>query len=126
MLTIKNRVMATVITTVALLTAAPALLLAPAADASTPVVQQPASKLIAGYYDDYGYSDRHSRYINRDRYRRHNNRRYQYNSYYQPKVIYNKPVGIYAPAPRVIYAPAPVFTHHQRRCVRTLYSTICN
>jgi hypothetical protein len=123
MLTIKNRLM----TTAALLAvAAPAFLLTPsAADAAvskTVVVKQSVSgNLIADRYDnDYEYSERHGRYINRGRHRRHHNKSYQYNGSYQtPVVIYNKPVGLYAPPP-VIYAP------QERRCVRTLYSTICN
>lgn len=119
-----------VMTTAALLAAiTPAFLVTlPAEAASTVFIKQPvAGKLIADRYsDDYDYSERHDRYLNRGRYRRHHNKRYQYNSYYQPKVIYNKPVGIYSPHPQVIYAPNPVFTPHQRRCVRTLYSTICN
>jgi hypothetical protein len=128
MLTIKNRVMATTISTVALLAVAvPAFLLTPSAEAavSTVVVKQSASSnLIADRYDDdYEYSERHGRHINKGRHRRHHHKNYKYNSSYQtPTVIYNKPVGLYAPPPQVIYAPAP----QERRCVRTLYSTICN
>jgi hypothetical protein len=125
MLTIKNRLMATA---ALLAVATPAFLLTPAAEAaavSTVVVKQSVSgNLIADRYDnDYEYSERHGRYINRGRHRRHHNKSYQYNGSYQtPVVIYNKPVGLYAPPPQVIYAPAP----QERRCVRTLYSTICN
>jgi hypothetical protein len=125
MLTIKNRVIATTISTVALLAvAAPAFLLTPSAEAavSTITVKQSVSgNLIADRYDDdYEYSERHGRYINRGRHRRHYNKRYQSTYSQPPVVIYNKPVGLYAPPPQVIYAP------QERRCVRTLYSTICN
>jgi hypothetical protein len=132
MLTIKNRLMATTITTVALLAvAAPAFLLTPSAEAaSTVIVKQMAVKqsgsgnLIAERHDDdYEYSERHGRRVYTGRHRRHHNKNYQYNSSYQtPAVIYNKPIGIFAPPPQVIYAPAP----QEKRCVRTLYSTICN
>ncbi len=128
MLTIKNRVMATTINTVALLAVAtPALLLTPSAEAavSTVAVKQSVSVnlIVDRYDDDDEYSERHGRYINRGRHRRHHNKNYRYNSFYQtPAVIYNKPIGIFAPPPQVIYAPAP----QERRCVRTLYSTICN
>lgn len=129
MLTIKNRVMAATIATVGLLAvAAPAFLLTPAAEAaavSTVTVKQSvSSNLIADRYDDdYEYSERHGRHIKRGRHRRHHHKYYKYsNSYQTPTVIYNKPVGLYAPPPQVIYAPAP----QERRCVRTLYSTICN
>jgi hypothetical protein len=128
MLTIKNRLMATAINTVALLAvAAPTFLLNPVAEAadSTVVVKQSVSgNLIADRYDDdYEYSDRHGRYINRGRYRRHYQKKFKSNGYYQtPAVIYNKPVGIFAPSPQIIYAPSP----QVKRCVRTLYSTICN
>jgi hypothetical protein len=129
MLKIKNRVMATTIATVGLLAvAAPASLLTPAAEAaavSTVTVKQSVSgNLIADRYDDdYEYSERHGRHIYKGRHRRHHHKNYQYSSSYQtPAVIYNKPVGLYAPPPQVIYAPAP----QEKRCVRTLYSTICN
>jgi hypothetical protein len=126
MLTLKNRVMATA---ALLAVAAPTFLLTPSAEAavSTVVVKQPVSgNLIADRYDDdYEYSARHGRHIYKGRHRRHNHshKNYQYSSSYQtPAVIYNKPVGIFAPPPQVIYAPAP----QEKRCVRTLYSTICN
>jgi hypothetical protein len=126
MLTIKNRLMATA---VMLAVAAPAFLLMPSAEAATSTVvikQSLSGNLIADRYnDDYEYSDRHGRYINRGRYRRHYQKKFKSNGYYQtPAVIYNKPVGIYAPPPQIIYAPAQV--PQERRCVRTLYSTICN
>jgi hypothetical protein len=125
MLTIKNRVMATA---ALLAVAASSFLLTPAVEAavvSTITLKQSVSgNLIADRYDnDYEYSERHGRYLNRGRHRRSYNSRY-YNKRYQsiysqpPVVIYNKPVGLYAP--QVIYAP------QERRCVRTLYSTICN
>jgi hypothetical protein len=131
MLTIKNRV----ITTVALLAvAAPAFLLTPSAEAavSNRIVKQSVSgNLIAdrhhddNYNYDYEYNERHDRHRNRARHRRHhnNNNNYQYNSSYRtPAIIYKTPIGIFAPSPQVIYAPAP----QHRGCVRTLYSTICN
>jgi hypothetical protein len=126
MLTIKNRLMATA---ALLAVAAPAFLLTPTAEAaavSTVIVKQSVSgNLIADRYDDdYEYSERHGRYINRGRHRRHYNKKYRYDSSYQTPVIYNKPVGLYAPSPQVIYAPVQV--PQQKRCVRTLYSTICN
>ncbi len=128
MLTIKNRVITATINTVALLSVvAPAFLLAPAAEAAVATVvakQSGAGNLIADRYDDdYGYSYRHGRPLYRGRHHRHHHKKFfKYNnSYYQPPaVIYNKPVGIFAPQPQVIYAP------QERRCVRTLYSTICN
>ncbi len=126
MLTLKNRVMVTAINTVALLAvAAPAFLLTPLAEAAVSnitVKQSVSGNLIADRYDDdYEYSERHGRYIYKGRHRKYRNKSYQYNSSYQtPAVIYNKPVGIYAPPPQVIYAP------QEKRCVRTLYSTICN
>jgi hypothetical protein len=124
MLAIKNRLMATA---ALLAVATPAFLLMPSADAavSTVAVKQSVSgNLIADRYDDdYEYSERHGRYINRGRHRRHHHKNYRYNSSYQtPTVIYNKPIGIFAPSPQVIYAPA----RQEKRCVRTLYSTICN
>lgn len=128
MLTIKNRLMATA---ALLVVAAPTFLLNPMAEAavSTAVVKQSVSgNLIADRYnDDYEYSDRHGRYINRGRYRRHYQKKFRSNGYYQtPAVIYNKPVGIFAPSPQIIYAPAPAQVLQGKRCVRTLYSTICN
>ena len=125
MLTIKNRLMATA---ALLAVAAPTFLLTPTAEAaiSTVAKQSVSGNLIADrYHDDYEYSDRHGRYINRGRYRRHYQKKFRSNGYYQtPAVIYNKPVGIFAPPPQIIYAPAQVF--QGKRCVRTLYSTICN
>lgn len=125
MLTIKNRLMATA---ALLAVATPTFLLNSVAEAAAShisVKQSISGNLIADRYnDDYEYSDRHGRYINRGRYRRHYQKKFKSNGYYQtPAVIYNKPVGIFAPPPQIIYTPQ---VPQERRCVRTLYSTICN
>lgn len=127
MLTIKNRVMATA-ALVSIAITAPVSMIATSAEAAV-VVRQTVNNgiLIADrdrYDDDYEYSERHGRHIYAGRHRRHHNKRsnYQYNNnpYYQqqPQVIYTQPQVIYQP--QVITAP------QARRCVRTLYSTICN
>jgi hypothetical protein len=123
MLTFKNRLMATV---AMLSVATPSFLLVPSAEAiSTVVAKQPvSSSLIARDHNSYGYG-RYNRYIDRGRQHRHHQQRFRHNSFYQtPVVIFNGSQRFHNPLPQIIYAPAQF--HHQRRCVRTLYSTICN
>ena len=124
MFTIKNRVMATA-ALLSIAVIAPTSFLIPSAEAAVVIKQSVSSgKLIA--HDDYEYSQRHGRHINFGRHRkhRHNYGNYQYNNSrtiyqsQQPKVIYTQP--------QVIYQPQVVTVPQGRRCVRTLYSTICN
>ncbi len=131
MFTIKNRVMATA-ALLSIAVIAPTSFLIPSAEAAVVIKQSVSSgKLIA--HDDYEYSQRHGRHINVGRHRKHrhnhgnyqyNNGNYQYNNSrtiyqsQQPKVIYTQP--------QVIYQPQVVTVPQGRRCVRTLYSTICN
>jgi hypothetical protein len=128
MLTIKNRVMATAALFSIAITA-PVSMIATSAEASVVVKQTIHNGTLIADRDDHHdgdreYSERHGRYINAGRHRRHYNKKgnYQYNNpYYQQQqrqVIYTQPQVIYQP--QVITAPQP------RGCVRTLYSTICN
>jgi hypothetical protein len=120
---IQSRVMVTA-ALLSITTIAPTAVLVPAASA-TVVAQQSASKgnLIADR--EYEYSERHGRYINVSRHRKHNHNHgnYQYSSStvyqsQQPKIIYTQP--------QVIYQPQVITIPQEKRCVRTLYSTICN
>ncbi len=109
---------------------APTAFLVPPAEAAV-VTKQSASNdnLIA--HDDYEYSQHHGRQINFGRHRRHrhNQGNYQYNNdrYNNGRVIYQSPQPrIIYTQPQVIHQPQVVTVPHGRRCVTTLYSTICN
>jgi hypothetical protein len=127
MLNIKNRVMATA-ALLSIAVIAPTSVLIPSAEAAVVVKQSvSSSNLIADRHHDgdYEYSERHGRYINTGRHRKHhhNHGNYQYSSStvyqsQQPKVIYTQP--------QVIYQPQVVTVPSAKKCVRTLYSTICN
>jgi hypothetical protein len=105
--------------------AAPAFLLTPAAEATVaPVVAEqsvPGNLIANHHHHHHKHNNPFGHQIHRGHKQKHR-QYYQYNpfrNYQTPQVIYRQPVGIYAPSP-VIYVP-----HHQK-CVRTLYSTICN
>jgi hypothetical protein len=130
MLTIKNRIMATA-ALLSIAVVAPTAFLVPPAEAAVVTKQSVSDDNLIAHHDDYEYNQRHSRQINFGRHRRHrhNQGNYQYNNgqYNNGRVIYQSPQPrIIYTQPQVIYQPQVVTVPHGRRCVTTLYSTICN